>query len=149
MVDGKKNQLISFVFFFVWDEENDVFDYLNVYGIVGWMEWDEFFLIYDCYDIWKFDLDVMKEFVNLMMNGCKNWILYCLVKLDKEECVIDLNKLQLLKGFNEVIKGNGYYKVCFFIVVFFKELMVGNYMLCSIFKVKNIDYVIYMMESFE
>ena len=52
----------------------------------------------------------MKEPVNLTMNGRKNRISYRLVKLDKEERVIDLNKPQLLKGFNEVTKGNGYYK---------------------------------------
>ena len=40
----------------------------------------------------------MKEPVNLTMNGRKNRISYRLVKLDKEERVIDLNKPQLLKG---------------------------------------------------
>ena len=59
-------------------------------------------LIYDRYDIWKFDPDAMKEPVNLTMNGRKNRISYRLVKLDKEERVVDLNKPQLLKGFNEV-----------------------------------------------
>lgn len=38
---------------------------------------------------------------------------YRLVKLDKEERVVDVNKPQLLKGFNEVTKGNGYYKARF------------------------------------
>jgi hypothetical protein len=47
----------------------------------------------------------MKEPVNLTMNGRKNRISYRLVKLDKEERMIDLNKPQLLKGFNEVTKG--------------------------------------------
>ena len=96
--------------FLAWDEENDVPDYPNAHGTAGWTERDESLLIYDRYDIWKFDPDAMKEPVNLTMNGRKNRISYRLVKLDKEERVIDLNKPQLLKGFNEVTKGNGYYK---------------------------------------
>ena len=83
----------------------------------------------------------MKEPVNLTMNGRKNRISYRLVKLDKEERVIDLNKPQLLKGFNEVTKGNGYYKARFSTAASPKELIAGNYMLRSIYKAKNTDHV--------
>ena len=55
----------------------------------------------------------MKEPVNLTMNGRKNRISYRLVKLDKEERVVDLNKPQLLKGFNEVTKGTGITRLVF------------------------------------
>ena len=63
--------------------------------------------------------------------------------------MIDLNKPQLLKGFNEVTKGNGYYKARLSTAASPKELMAGNYMLRSISKAKNTDHVIYTMESFE
>ncbi len=149
MADGKKNQLTTPASFLAWDEENDVPDYPNAHGTAGWTERDESLLIYDRYDIWKFDPDAMKEPVNLTMNGRKNRISYRLVKLDKEERVIDLNKPQLLKGFNEVTKGNGYYKARLSTAASPKELMAGNYMLRSISKAKNTDHVIYTMESFE
>ena len=149
MADGKKVQLTTPVSFLAWDEENDVPDYPNAHGTAGWTERDESLLIYDRYDIWKFDPDAMKEPVNLTMNGRKNRISYRLVKLDKEERVIDLNKPQLLKGFNEVTKGNGYYKARLSTAASPKKLMAGNYMLRSISKAKNTDHVIYTMESFE
>lgn len=40
-----------------WDEENDMPDDPSSYGYAGWLEKDKAVLLYDAYDIWKFDPD--------------------------------------------------------------------------------------------
>lgn len=149
LADGKKVQLTTPATFLAWDEDNDVPDYPGAHGAAGWTDKDENILIYDRYDIWKFDPLATNESVNLTVNGRKTHISYRLVNLNKEERFIDLNKPQLLIGFNEVTKGNGYYKACLSAAASPKELLAGNYMLRTIDKAKNADNVIYTVESFE
>lgn len=149
LADGKKVRLTTPHTFTAWDEDNDVPDYPNAYGAAGWTENDESLLIYDRYDIWKFDPAVAKEPINLTVNGRKNRIIYRLVNLDKEERFIDLSKQQLLKGFNEITKGYGYYNARLSASAAPKELLAGNYMLRNIAKAKNTEELIYTMETFD
>ena len=149
LADGKKVQLTTPATFPAWDEENDVPDYPGAHGAAGWTDNDGYLLIYDRYDIWKFDPAGAKEPLNLTVDGRKNHISYRLVNLNKEERFIDLDKPQLLKGFDEVTKGNGFYKARLSTAASPKELMAGNYMLRSIHKAKHADDVIYTVESFE
>lgn len=149
LTDAKKVRLTTPVTFIAWDEENDVPDYPNAHGAAGWTANDENLLIYDRYDIWKFNPAVAQEPINLTVDGRKNNIFYRLLKLDKEERFIDLNRFQLLKGFNETTKGNGYYQARLATPAAPKILMAGNYMLSNIDKAKNTEDVIYTMESFE
>lgn len=149
LADGKKVRLTTPHTFTAWDEDNDVPDYPNAYGAAGWTENDGSLLIYDRYDIWKFDPAVAKEPINLTVNGRKNRIIYRLVNLDKEERFIDLSKRQLLKGFNEITKGYGYYNTRLSVSAAPRELLAGNYMLRNIAKAKNTEDLIYTMETFE
>ena len=149
LADGKKVQLTTPRTFTAWDEDNDVPDYPGAHGAAGWTENDGNLLIYDRYDIWKFDPAVAQEPINLTVNGRKNRISYRLVNLDREERFIDLSKPQLLKGFNEATKGNGYYSARLSASSAPKELLAGNYMLRNISKAKNTDHVIYTMETFQ
>ena len=92
-----------------WDEENDVPDYPYAHGAAGWTANDQNLLIYDRYDIWKFDPTAATPPINLTVNGRKEKLSYRLEQLDKEARFIDLGKPQLLKGFNEATKGYGFY----------------------------------------
>ena len=149
LADGKKVRLTTPDTFTAWDEDNDVPDYPAAYGTAGWTEDDEFLLIYDRYDIWKFDPAAAVLPVNLTVDGRKNRVSYRLVSLDKDKRCINMNDRQLLKGFNEVTKGEGYYSVRFSKAGAPKMLLAGNYMLRHISKAKDTDHVIYTMESFE
>lgn len=149
LAEGRKVRLTTPGTFTAWDEDNDTPDYPEAYGAAGWTKNDESLLIYDRYDIWKFDPAVTKEPVNLTLDGRKNRISYRWVNLDKEARFIDLGKPQLLKGFNEVTKGNGYYNARLSSAATPKVLMAGNYMLRSIDKAKNTDNVMYTVETFE
>mgnify|MGYP002240363987 CR=1 FL=1 len=104
LAEGKLYRLTTPESFPAWDEENDVPDYPYAHGAAGWTANDQSLLIYDRYDIWKFDPTAATSPINLTVNGRKEKLSYRLEQLDKEARFIDLGKPQLLKGFNETTK---------------------------------------------
>lgn len=149
LAEGKLYRLTTPESFPAWDEENDVPDYPYAHGAAGWTANDQSLLIYDRYDIWKFDPTAATSPINLTVNGRKEKLSYRLEQLDKEARFIDLGKPQLLKGFNETTKGYGFYNARLSAPAAPKTLLAGNYMLRSINKAKNTDDVIYTMETFQ
>lgn len=149
LAEGKRYRLTTPESFPAWDEENDVPDYPYAHGAAGWTANDQNLLIYDRYDIWKFDPTAATPPINLTVNGRKEKLSYRLEQLDKEARFIDLGKPQLLKGFNETTKGYGFYNARLSAPAAPKTLLAGNYMLRSINKAKHTDDVIYTMETFQ
>ena len=149
LAEGKLYRLTTPESFPAWDEENDVPDYPYAHGAAGWTANDQSLLIYDRYDIWKFDPTAATSPINLTVNGRKEKLSYRVEQLDKEARFIDLGKPQLLKGFNETTKGYGFYNARLSAPAAPKTLLAGNYMLRSINKAKNTDDVIYTMETFQ
>ena len=149
LAEGKLYRLTTPESFPAWDEENDVPDYPYAHGAAGWTANDQSLLIYDRYDIWKFDPTAATSPINLTVNGRTEKLSYRLEQLDKEARFIDLGKPQLLKGFNETTKGYGFYNARLSAPAAPKTLLAGNYMLRSINKAKNTDDVIYTMETFQ
>ncbi len=149
LAEGKRYRLTTPESFPAWDEENDVPNHPYAHGAAGWTANDQNLLIYDRYDIWKFDPTAAIPPINLTVNGRKEKLSYRLEQLDKEARFIDLGKPQLLKGFNEATKGYGFYNARLSAPAAPKTLLAGNYMLRSINKAKNTDDVIYTMETFQ
>lgn len=149
MNDGKDYRLTTPTSFAAWDEDNDVPDYPSPHGLAGWTANDDHLLIYDRYDIWKFDPTAQSAPVNLTVNGRKEQLSYRLVKLDKEKKFIDLKETQLLLAFNEKTKGSGYYNARLSSPAIPKTLLAGNFMLKAPVKAKKADAVIYTSETFE
>ena len=149
LAEGKQYRLTTPESFPAWDEENDVPNHPYAHGAAGWTANDQSLLIYDRYDIWKFDPTAATSPINLTVNGRKEKLSYRLEQLDKEARFIDLGKPQLLKGFNETTKGYGFYNARPSAPAAPKTLLAGNYMLRSINKAKNTDDVIYTMETFQ
>lgn len=149
LAEGKRYRLTTPESFPAWDEENDVPNHPYAHGAAGWTANDQKLLIYDRYDIWKFDPTAATSPINLTVNGRKEKLSYRLEQLDKEARFIDLGKPQLLKGFNETTKGYGFYNARLSAPAAPKTLLAGNYMLRSINKAKNTDDVIYTMETFQ
>lgn len=149
LAEGKRYRLTTPESFPAWDEENDVPNHPYAHGAAGWTANDQNLLIYDRYDIWKFDPTAATSPINLTVNGRKEKLSYRLEQLDKEARFIDLGKPQLLKGFNETTKGYGFYNARLSALAAPKTLLAGNYMLRSINKAKNTDDVIYTMETFQ
>lgn len=149
LAEGKRYRLTTPESFPAWDEDNDVPNHPYAHGAAGWTANDQNLLIYDRYDIWKFDPTAATSPINLTVNGRKEKLSYRLEQLDKEALFIDLGKPQLLKGFNETTKGYGFYNARLSAPAAPKTLLAGNYMLRSINKAKNTDDVIYTMETFQ
>lgn len=81
--------------------------YFYLYGIVGWIIDDDFFLVYDWYDVWLVDFSGSLVFNNLI----KGWVFkiqYCYIKFDFEEWFIEEVKLMLFYIFSEIEKFFGY-----------------------------------------
>ncbi|MFZ8417667.1 hypothetical protein ACO1L7_14260, partial [Staphylococcus aureus] len=62
---GQVNALAKDVKVALYDEENDVPDDPNPYGIMGWMDNDESVFVYDYYDIWQLDPNGNKPSINI------------------------------------------------------------------------------------
>lgn len=149
MLEGKEYRLTTPASFAAWDEDNDVPDYPSPHGLAGWTEDDRNILLYDRYDIWKFDPTAQLAPANLTMNGRKEQLSYRLVRLDKEQRFIDTKEAQLLLAFNEKTKGSGYYKASLSAPAVPKTLLAGNFMLKTPVKAKDANAVIYTSETFE
>jgi len=90
----------------LFDEENDVPDDPNAYGVVQWMEADKYVLIYDRYDIWKIDPEGKERSVCLT-DGRKDKVQYRFINVDREEKFITPGQKLLLHMFDEKDKSSG------------------------------------------
>ncbi len=149
LANGKEYRLTTPQSFIAWDEENDQPDYPSPYGIAGWTKEDKNLLIYDRYDIWKFDPTGATPPVNLTVNGRSEKVSYRLIRLDTEERFINSDKPQLLSGFNEMSKGSGYYEAKLTTPSTPKTLIAGNFRLQNPLKAKTSNAIIYTTETFE
>ncbi|SJZ92254.1 alpha/beta hydrolase family protein [Sediminibacterium ginsengisoli] len=128
------------------DEENDVPDDPNSYGIVRWMENDKYVLIYDRYDIWQVD-PLGKEKSVALTNGRKDKLQYRYVNVDREERFIEAGKKILLKIYDEKDKGGGlaiYDPATKNIQVLFKEKVAVG----AIQKAKDADVYTFTKETY-
>jgi len=91
-----------------YNELNDSPTHPRSYGIAGWADNDKELLIYDRYDIWKFNPDTGVS--SKLTKGRADKITYRYIKLDNEERFIDTNEKWLLTTFNETNKHSGYYE---------------------------------------
>ncbi|SNR34430.1 Dipeptidyl aminopeptidase/acylaminoacyl peptidase [Lutibacter flavus] len=127
-----------------YNELNDSPNNPYAYGSLGWSENDASLLIYNRFDIWKFNPDTGLK--TKLTNGRENKTVYRYVKLDKEERFVN-DKKWILKTFNEVTKNSGYYE--------FnsknntgKQLITGPFSFSTPLKARENNKVIYTKESF-
>lgn len=76
------------------------------YGAAGWTNDDRELLVYDRYDIWKFDPDTGEA--ARLTKGRDSKMVYRYVDLDKEKEYLDINEKWLLTTFDENDKSSGY-----------------------------------------
>jgi dipeptidyl aminopeptidase/acylaminoacyl peptidase len=102
----KINKIAADIQFPLYDEENDVPDDPNAYGIAKWMEGDKYVLVYDKFDIWKVD-PLGKEKSIVLTSGRKNSIQSRLVNFDEDKKFINTEDYILAKTYSEITKGSG------------------------------------------
>ena len=95
-----------------YNEDHDYPQEPNPYYYAGWTEGDEYFLVYDRYDIWKLDPDGEEEPQNLTGGfGRENHMRLRYVELDEDARFIDPDEDLLLKAEDEDTKATGFYTV--------------------------------------
>ena len=87
----------------LFDEENDLPDDPNAYGIAKWMDNNQEVLMYDRYDIWLVDVNGIKASKKLT-NGRMNKIISRFIETDAERKTLAKNAILLIKGYSEVDK---------------------------------------------
>lgn len=90
----------------LFDEENDVPDDANAYGIAKWMEDDKYVLIYDRYDVWKVDVDGKQKSVALT-NGRREKVQHRYISFDEDEKYITNYQDLYFRLYHEVSKTSG------------------------------------------
>ncbi len=87
----------------LYDEENDVPDYPNAYGTMGWSAEDKNLLIYDRYEVWNTNPDAAAAPIQLIgpnQGVRKKKITYRYISTDREERFIDISKPLLFRIFD-------------------------------------------------
>ncbi|HEV8282968.1 MAG TPA: prolyl oligopeptidase family serine peptidase [Chitinophagaceae bacterium] len=93
----------------LYDEENDVPDDPNPYGVMKWQESDNAVFIYDRYGVWKVDPKNVRKPL-LLIDNRKNKIQYRYVQVDPEERFIKPSQTLCFRSFDEKTKQSGFWK---------------------------------------
>lgn len=97
---------VSFV-----DEEFDMPDFPNSYGIASWTDKDESVIIRDRYDLWEFFLNGSKKPRNITNGfGRKHKITFDTYELDKDIKSLNRKSPIYLSAFDNTSKANGIFK---------------------------------------
>jgi dipeptidyl aminopeptidase/acylaminoacyl peptidase len=108
---GKKINLTKKIGVGFYNDENDVPAPASSYSYAGFTKNDKYVLIYDKYDIWKIDSQTGKA-INLTHSfGRKNKITFRYQQTDLDKDYIDSKMPFIAKGFNNINKQSGFYRV--------------------------------------
>lgn len=128
------------------NELNDVPNTPDAYGIGGWTTNDDYVLIYDRYDVWKFSTQGSQEPVKIT-NGRPEQTVYRVQDLNKDVENIGLDDKTILKVVNETNWQEGYYSVKLSDGVVNKLIMLDNKFV-AIDKAKNSEVVTFQKCSY-
>jgi dipeptidyl aminopeptidase/acylaminoacyl peptidase len=92
----------------LYNEENDVPDDPNPYGVMRWQEGDEAVFIYDRYGVWKVDPKTGRAFQ--LIENRKNKTQFRYVQIDPEEKFIRPSQKLVFRSFNENTKQAGFWE---------------------------------------
>ena len=130
------------------DEENDVPDEPNAYGVAKWMENDKYVLIYDRYDIWQVDPEGKGKSVSIT-NGRKDKTEYRYVSTDPDEKFIKAGQKLLMHVFDDKDKSSGLATLDLAknntVSILFKEPVSTN---AVVQKAKDADVLVYTKETY-
>jgi dipeptidyl aminopeptidase/acylaminoacyl peptidase len=148
--DGKETRNItSKIKVPLWDEENDVPNDPNPYGVMGWHEGDSAVYVYDRYDIWKIDLIGKSGSQQWTVGGRTLKNIYRYLKVDPEERFIKSSQFVFFRFFNDINKNGGIAEGKINDRIFGPLLGEGKYSYNSLIKAENEYAFIYTKESYE
>lgn len=129
------------------DEDHDYPRAAPGYGLAGWLEDDKTVLIYDKYDIWKFNTDT-GEAINLTEGyGRLNDLTFRIYKLNKEKEFLKSNETVLLSAFHNYKKYTRIYSLELNTGLL-KELVDENKKYTIRSKAKKSDKILFTKETY-
>ena len=133
------------------DEEFDMPDYPNSYGLEGFTDKDFSVIIKDRYDLWEFFLDGKTAPKNITNGfGRKNKISFDTYQLDKDIRSFNRNAEMYLFAFNEENKQSGIFKTKIATAKNPEQLQMGDfYGYKNLMKAKNIEVYSYTKETYQ
>jgi dipeptidyl aminopeptidase/acylaminoacyl peptidase len=144
---GVANQIAKDITTPLYDEENDVPDDPNAYGLMRWTENDQYVLLYDRYDIWQVDpLGIQKSIC--LTAGRANKISYRYIATDRDEKFVKTGDQLLLRVFDEKDKTAGLATLVYgsnTLNLLFKEKVALSPL---VQKAKDADALIYAKETY-
>ncbi len=133
-----------------YNEEHDYPNEPNSYGFAGWTEDDDYFLVYDRYDVWKLDPKGKEDPVNLTnKSGRKNNIRFRYLELDEDAEYIDKKQDMFLRAFDEDTKASGFYKIKLRQKRDPEKLMMDDFAFYTPQKAEKEDRIIWRKSSFK
>ena len=141
----------------LYDEENDVPDYPNQYGVMGWHEGDSALYVYDKFDVWKTDPSGITDPHALFgQMGLRNDYVIRYVQTNKEERFLTTKQDRIFRFFDKRQKTSGLVAYCFECDDLFNTQLTDEGKLINIhpvaynniLKAKNSIDHIYTMESY-
>lgn len=131
---------------------NEIFDMPadpNPYGIAGWTKNDESVLVYDRYDIWKFDPSGTKIALNLTNSyGRRSKIILRYQQLDTALTYIPGDSPMLLHGLCDSTKQTGFFAGSIHLKFDPEELIRGDFYFESPVKARDKNVLFYQRGSF-
>lgn len=133
------------------DEEFDMPDYPNAYGLEGFTDKDFSVIIKDRYDLWEFFLDGKTAPKNITNGfGRKNKISFDTYQLDKDVRSFNRNAEMYLFAFNEDNKQSGIFKTKISSAKNPEQLQLGDfYGYRNLVKAKNAEVYSYTKETYQ
>lgn len=133
------------------DEEFDMPDYPNSYGLEGFTDKDFSVIIKDRYDLWEFFLDGKTAPKNITNGfGRKNKISFDTYQLDKDIRSFNRNAEMYLFAFNEENKQSGIFKTKIATAKNPEQLQMGDfYGYKNLVKAKNAEIYSYTKETYQ
>ncbi|MCX8019137.1 MAG: prolyl oligopeptidase family serine peptidase [Chitinophagaceae bacterium] len=131
-----------------WDMPDDP----NNYGIVKWDENDTHVLIYDRYGVWKLPVNEDKPAILIAGNREKK-IRYRYIQTDPEELFLRKGQTMVFSSFNENTKETGLWKAVYSpdakgLLEFSELTPVGPYWISGVQKARNTEAFLFTKESF-
>jgi dipeptidyl aminopeptidase/acylaminoacyl peptidase len=144
---GVTSQIAKDITTALYDEENDVPDDPNAYGLMRWTENDQYVLLYDKYDIWQVDpLGIQKSIC--LTAGRSNKISYRFIATDPDQKFVKTDDQLLLRVFDEKDKTAGLATMVYgtnALNVLFKEKVALSPL---VQKAKDADALLYTKETY-
>nr|MDA3865594.1 hypothetical protein [Salinivirgaceae bacterium] len=133
-----------------YQREHDYPNDADPYYYAGWTENDDYFLIYDEFDVWQVDPTGKEAPRNITQGyGRKNSIRFRYIRLDREAKFINSDEDLYLHAFNNTTKAWGYYRTKINSSKAPEKLIVADYRIYYPAKAELADKIIWKKGSFE